>query len=141
VVTCAPAERGARAIGEPRLIVEVLSPSTAAHDRGVKLADYRKLGTVEQILMVASEDRNLEVWRRAKDGWNVEDLIGDAAIALSIDGQPPPLAAIYGGVALQSKSSAPTRSLEFPVIAGLEPAIHAAASACPADGCPCRARA
>ena len=100
VVTCAPAERGARAIGEPRLIVEVLLPSTAAHDRGVKLADYRKLGTVEQILMVASEDRHVEVWRRAKDGWNVQDLIGDAAIPLSMDGQPLPLAAIYDGVAL-----------------------------------------
>jgi Uma2 family endonuclease len=31
VVTCAPPERGARAIAEPRLIVEVLSPSTALH--------------------------------------------------------------------------------------------------------------
>ena len=77
----------------------MLSPSTAAHDRGVKLADYRKLGTVEEILMMASEDRHVEVWRRAKDGWNVQDLIGDAAIPLSIDGQPP-LAAIYDGVAL-----------------------------------------
>jgi Uma2 family endonuclease len=100
VVTCAPAERGARAIPEPRLIVEVLSPSTAAHDRGVKLADYRRLATVEQILMVASEDRHVEVWRRAEDGWRVQDLIGDAAIALALDGQPLPLAAIYDGVAL-----------------------------------------
>jgi Uma2 family endonuclease len=100
VVTCAPAERGARAIPEPRLIVEVLSPSTAAHDRGVKLADYRRLATVEQILMVASEDRHVEVWRRADDGWRVQDLIGDAAIALALDGQPLPLAAIYDGVAL-----------------------------------------
>ena len=51
VVTFAPAERGARAIPEPRLIVEVLAPSRAAHDRGVKLADYRKIASVEQILM------------------------------------------------------------------------------------------
>jgi Uma2 family endonuclease len=98
VVTCAPAERGARAIAEPRLIVEVLSPSTATHDRGVKLADYRKLATVEQILMVASEDRHVEVWRRTEDGWNVQDLIGDAVIRLAIDGEPLPLAAIYDGV-------------------------------------------
>jgi Uma2 family endonuclease len=61
VVTCAPAERGARAIAEPRLIVEVLSPTTAAHDRGVKLADYRKTASVEQILKVPSEDRHVEV--------------------------------------------------------------------------------
>jgi Uma2 family endonuclease len=100
VVTCAPAERGARAIAEPRLIIEVLSPSTAAHDRGVKLVDCRKLAAVEQILMIASEDRHVEVWRRAEDGWKVQDLIGDAAIPLAIDGQPLPLADIYGGVAL-----------------------------------------
>ena len=100
VVTCAPAERGARAITEPRLIVEVLSPSTAAHDRGVKLADYRRIASVEQILVVASEDRHVEVWRRAADGWKVQDSIGDAALALAIDGKPLPLAAIYDAVAL-----------------------------------------
>jgi Uma2 family endonuclease len=100
VVTCAPPERGARAITEPRLIVEVLSPSTAAHDRGVKLTDYRRIASVEQILVVASEDRHVEVWRRAADGWTVQDLIGDAAILLAIDGQPLPLAAVYEGVAL-----------------------------------------
>ena len=100
VVTCAPPERGARAITEPRLIVEVLSPSTAAHDRGVKLADYRRIASVEQILVVASEDRHVEVWRRAADGWKVQDLIGDAAILLAIDGQPLPLAAVYDAVAL-----------------------------------------
>ena len=100
VVTCAPPERRALAIAEPTLIVEVLSPSTAAHDRGVKLADYRKLAAVEQILLIASEDRHVEVWRRVEDGWKVQDLIGDAAIALAIDGEPLPLAALYEGVAL-----------------------------------------
>jgi Uma2 family endonuclease len=100
VVTCAPAERGARAIAEPRLIVEVLSPTTAAHDRGVKVVDYRKVASVEQILLAAREDRHVEVWRRAENGWNVQDLIGDALIPLAIDGQPLPLAAIYDGVAL-----------------------------------------
>jgi Uma2 family endonuclease len=100
VVTCAPAERGARAVPEPRLVVEVLSPSTAAHDRGVKLADYRKVPSVEQILMVASEDRHVEAWRRAEDGWKVQDLIGDAVVNLAIDGEPMLLAAIYEGAAL-----------------------------------------
>jgi hypothetical protein len=44
--------------------------------------------------MVASEDRHVEVWRRAEDGWNVQDLIGDAAIPLALAGQPLPLAAL-----------------------------------------------
>lgn len=100
VVTCAPPERGARAIAEPKLIVEVLSPSTAAHDRGVKLADYRRIAAVEQILVVASEDRHVEVWRRAADGWKVQDPIGGAEVPLAIGGQPLPLAVVYDGVAL-----------------------------------------
>jgi Uma2 family endonuclease len=100
VITCVPAERGARAIAEPKLIVEVLSPSTAAHDRGLKLADYRKIAWVDQILLVASEDRHVEVWRRAEDGWKVQDLIGDAAIPLAIHGQPLPFTDVYDGVAL-----------------------------------------
>ena len=49
--------------------------------------------------MVASEDRHVEAWLRAEDGWNVQDLIGDAAIPLAIDGQPLPLATVYDGVA------------------------------------------
>jgi hypothetical protein len=69
----------------------VLSPSTAAHDRGVKLADYRKLASVEQILLIATEDRHVGLWRRAEDGWKVQDLIGDAAIPLALDGKPRPL--------------------------------------------------
>ena len=100
VVTCTPAERGARPVAPPRLIVEVLSPSTAAHDRGVKLADYRKIASVEQILLVASEDRHVEVWLRTEHGWKVQDLIGDAAVVLGFDQQPLPLGAIYDGVAL-----------------------------------------
>jgi Uma2 family endonuclease len=100
VVTCAPAERGARAITEPRLIIEVLSPSTAAHDPGVQLADYRRFAAVEQILLVASEDRHVESWRRAEDGWKVQDLIGDAAVTLALDEDPLPVAAIHDGVAL-----------------------------------------
>ncbi len=98
-VTCAPPDR-ARAIAAPKLIVEVLSPTTAAHDRGIKLADYRKIASVEQVLLVASGDRHVEVWRRAEDGWRVQDLIGDAAISLAIGGVPLPLTTVYDGVAL-----------------------------------------
>jgi hypothetical protein len=65
-----------------------------------KLADYRKTDSVEQILLVASEDRHVEVWRRAEDGWKVQDLIGATAIPLANDGQPLPLAAICDRVAL-----------------------------------------
>src|SRR5688572_7422890 len=49
VVTCdEPASQPF--LPEPRLIVEVLSRSTSAHDHGVKGEDYRQLPSVQEIL-------------------------------------------------------------------------------------------
>ena len=39
-VTCAPPDPDRQHVVDPILIVEVLSPSTAQHDRGTKLPDY-----------------------------------------------------------------------------------------------------
>jgi hypothetical protein len=72
----------------------VLSPATADHNRG-KLYDYRQTETVQEIALVASEQRHVEVWRRRGAKWEVEDLIGDAALGLESVGATIPVAAIY----------------------------------------------
>jgi Uma2 family endonuclease len=61
-VTCAPADPARRYVAEPELIVEVLSPSTALHDRGRKLDHYRQLPSLKEILLVASEERRVQHW-------------------------------------------------------------------------------
>jgi Uma2 family endonuclease len=94
-VTCAPADAGRRYVADPTLIVEVLSPSTQLHDRGRKLDDYRQLPSVKEILLVASEQRRVQHWRRDGPRWIVEDLIGDADLRLAAVSEPIPLAAIY----------------------------------------------
>ncbi|HEX2478663.1 MAG TPA: Uma2 family endonuclease [Geminicoccaceae bacterium] len=94
-VTCAPREPGRRMVIEPVLIVEVLSPSTSQVDRWRKVADYRTLPSVQEILVVFSDERRVEVQRRTPDGWRVEDLIGQAEIALSCCDAPVPLDAVY----------------------------------------------
>lgn len=99
VVSCSPLEPEARWIADPVLIVEVLSPSTAQHDRGTKLFDYREIASVQEILLVSSEARRVEVWRREGPRWIVETLIGDAELRLAAVGGPIPLAAIYDNVA------------------------------------------
>jgi Uma2 family endonuclease len=68
-VTCAPREPGRRMVVEPVLVVEVLSPSTGQIDRWRKVADYRTLPSVQEILVVFSDERRVEVQRRAPDGW------------------------------------------------------------------------
>jgi Uma2 family endonuclease len=94
-VTCAPREPGRRMVVEPILVVEVLSPSTGQVDRWRKVADYRSLPSVQEILVVFSDERRVEVQRRTPDGWRVEDLIGQAEIALSSCEAPVPLEALY----------------------------------------------
>jgi Uma2 family endonuclease len=82
-------------VAEPVLIVEVLSPSTSHIDRLRKLADYRTLPSVREILIAFPDERRLEVQRRTVEGWRVEDLIGKADIRLSCCDDTIPLEALY----------------------------------------------
>ena len=94
-VTCAPREPGRRMVVEPVLVVEVLSPSTSQVDRWRKVADYRTVLSVQEILVVFSDEPRAEVQRRTPDGWRVEDVIGKAQISLSCCDGPIPLDVIY----------------------------------------------
>lgn len=94
-VTCAPAEATRRYVADPVLMVEVVSPSTQLHDRGRKLDDYRLLPSVAEILLVASEQRHVQHWRRNGARWIVEDRIGDADLQLAAVPDPIPLVAVY----------------------------------------------
>lgn len=94
-VTCTPREPGRRMVAEPVLVVEVLSPSTGQVDRWRKVADYRRLCSVHEILVVFSDERRVEVQRRTAGQWRVEDLIGKAEIDLSCCTAPIPLEAVY----------------------------------------------
>ena len=96
-VTCAPSQRGRHHAAEPILIVEVLSPSTALRDRGLKLDDYRQIPSVREILLVSSQERRVQHWRRDGARWVVEDLIGDGEVRLESVRPPIPLGAICEG--------------------------------------------
>jgi Uma2 family endonuclease len=95
VVSCTPLAPGMVTIPEPVVIVEVLSPSTIEHDRGRKAYDYRRIASVQEIVLVASEQRHIVIWRRRGAKWEVEDLIGDAALELEAVGVTLAMAAIY----------------------------------------------
>lgn len=51
----------------PCLIVEVLSPSTEAYDRGRKLAYYRQCPSIREYVLVDSQRQTVEVFRREKN--------------------------------------------------------------------------
>ncbi len=58
----------ANAITNPRVLVEVLSPSTEAYDRGEKWAHYRRIPTLEAYLLVGQIPGRLEIFERQADG-------------------------------------------------------------------------
>ncbi len=97
--TCEPLQTGDRLIRNPFLIVEILSPSTAAFDRQTKVADYRGIASVQEILLIDSETVFAEVLRRDGERWITEIVQGPAA-TLSLSSVPlsVQMAEIYEGI-------------------------------------------
>lgn len=63
------------------LVIEVLSPSTAAYDRGEKFAAYRRLPSLREYLLIDPDRKRLECFRRDEGGfWVLHE--PDAAEAL-----------------------------------------------------------
>ncbi|CAN5608084.1 Uma2 family endonuclease [soil metagenome] len=53
----------------PFLVVEVLSPSTERHDRKAKFDAYSLIPTLEEYVLVSSDERRVEVFRRWDELW------------------------------------------------------------------------
>ena len=61
----------------PALIVEVLSPSTAAYDRGLKFQLYRQIPSLNDYLLVHSDDIFIEHYsRQPNEGWLLHEFRG-----------------------------------------------------------------
>ncbi len=52
----------------PKLIVEVLSASTEAFDRGNKFFDYQTLDTLEEYVLINTQHQRVECFRRNSEG-------------------------------------------------------------------------
>lgn len=58
----------------PTVIVEVLSPSTEAYDRGEKFAHYRRLETIAEYVLVAQDKVRVEHYRRDGEHWVLSEV-------------------------------------------------------------------
>ena len=100
-VTCEPLRADDRLLREPVLIVEILSHSTAAFDRQAKVPDYRRIPSVQEILLIDSETVFAEILRRDGEHWITEIVQGPAAtLALNSVPLAIPMAELYEGIAL-----------------------------------------
>ena len=71
----------------PTLLIEVLSPSTEAYDRGGKFAHYRKIASLREYLLVTQDQPGIERYLRQGEVWILSEAQGlDASVSLeSID--------------------------------------------------------
>ena len=106
-VTCTPPERGQQLLQDPLLIVEILSPGTALYDRQTKVSDYRRIPSVQEILLIDSASIFAEVLRREGDRWITEIVRGpQATLSLASIGLTAAMSELYEGIDLPDQAAA-----------------------------------
>ena len=98
-----------RTLLNPVLIVEVLSPSTEAYDRGKKFEQYRRIPSLKQMVFVSQEYAHVEVFTRADDNtWNLHSATGiNEQVLLPAIGCVITLAHIYRDIDITETPPAP----------------------------------
>lgn len=77
-------------VTNPVVLVEVLSDSTEAYDRGAKWAHYRRLPSLKEYVLVSQRERLVEVFRRNEEGifelreWHEGEVVELASIEARI---------------------------------------------------------
>lgn len=97
MLLCSAGVRQAQFVEQPSLIVEVLSPSTAAYDRGLKFEHYRTIPALQYYLLLEQDRPHAELFERwAGGGWKFAEATGlDASLVLPQLGLELPLAELY----------------------------------------------
>src|SRR4029078_11043949 len=76
----------------PRLIIEVLSPSTELHDRGWNFKNYQLVSSFEEYVLVSQDEPRIERFlRQGEVGWLMTQVTGlDRVVRFeSIEGELP----------------------------------------------------
>jgi Uma2 family endonuclease len=91
-------------VSNPKLIVEVLSPSTESYDRRKKFSLYREIPTFTEYVLVSQTEAWVETFFKHDDGgWRIEAYSGlqSAAKLMSLNIELP-LSEIYAGIEFPS---------------------------------------
>jgi Uma2 family endonuclease len=85
----------------PTVLMEVLSPSTEAYDRGGKFAHYRKIESLREYLVVSQDQPRIERYARQEGGWILTEAEGlEGIVTLDAIGCTLALREVYDKVLL-----------------------------------------
>lgn len=83
VAACEPYDGKSIFVEEPRLIIEVLSPSTQHIDRREKRLNYAKIGSLREYIVIHHNKRLIEIHRKESPGvWSSERLGNDDELVI-----------------------------------------------------------
>jgi Uma2 family endonuclease len=115
-----PNDTTGETVTNPKLIVEVLSPTTEAYDRGEKFARYRLLDSLQEYVLVSLATPRIETFYRAaapassqpavepasaERAWLISTFSGtQASVILHSLGVVLPLAEVYRGLELPTSA-------------------------------------
>ena len=104
-VTCAESDRAhSHYKAAPSLVVEVLSPTTSAYDRGAKFAAYRKLPSLREYALVDTERLSIDLFRRDETGhWVLYPSEGGDTVEFASVGLSVPVDRVYEDVNMAGK--------------------------------------
>ena len=107
VVTCGQRELEGNTLLNPRVLMEVLSPSTEKYDRGMKFEHYRQISALQEYILVSQFEPHIERFVRQTDGsWLMTEAKGlESSIALDAVGWMLSLAEAYEGVTFDPEES------------------------------------
>ena len=92
----------------PVVIIEVLSPSTEAYDRGEKFAHYRRLDSLQEYVLVSQDRVRIERYVRQGEQWVLsERSAADDVLEIAAIGCRVSLADIYERVTFSGGDSTP----------------------------------
>jgi Uma2 family endonuclease len=84
------------AITNPLVLVEVLSSTTEAYDRGAKAGHYRRLSSLKEYVLVSQSERRIEVQRLNERGtWELHFFAAGEQLELTSLGVSFPLDDVY----------------------------------------------
>ena len=69
---------------EPKLIAEVLSPTTASYDRGLKFSHYRSLASLQEYVLIDLDTCSTDCYRKGADGlWVLHPFARGESVSLA----------------------------------------------------------
>ena len=101
VVSCAPVDLATPVVAEPTIIVEVMSPSSEADDTHRKWFSYRKIPSLRHYLVVAQDQRLVQIHTRTGDVWR-ERFVSSGTIELDDPSLRLDLADFYAATELEA---------------------------------------